>query len=111
MFLSILKKNFSFVFITLVIFFYSLFENTSLAKISDKYEVQTFYEEAPIMPGAAKYFIRTERIEKKTKVSNNHPMRIHRIPLPLQRPAARLRRRTRRAPRPQWRGRKCARGT
>tara|TARA_Y100000590_G_scaffold364140_1_gene422350 strand:+ start:1583 stop:2614 length:1032 start_codon:yes stop_codon:yes gene_type:complete len=76
MFLSILKKNFSFVFITLVIFFYSLFENTSLAKISDKYEVQTFYEEAPIMPGAAKYFIRTERIEKKTKVSNNHPIKI-----------------------------------
>jgi hypothetical protein len=28
------------------------------------------------MPGAAKYFIRTEKIEKKTKSLNNHPIRI-----------------------------------
>ena len=28
------------------------------------------------MPGAAKYFIRTEKIEKKTKTLNNHPIKI-----------------------------------
>ena len=28
------------------------------------------------MPGAAKYFIRTEKIEKKTKSLNNHPIKI-----------------------------------
>ena len=36
----------------------------------------TFWQEAPIMPGAAKYFIRTEKIEKKTKTLNNHPIKI-----------------------------------
>ena len=46
------------------------------AKISDKRAVKTFWSEAPIMPGAAKYFIRTEKIEKKTKILNNHPIKI-----------------------------------
>ena len=38
--------------------------------------MQTFWQEAPILPGAAKYFIRTEKIGKKTKVLNNHPIKI-----------------------------------
>lgn len=45
-------------------------------KVSNKYEVKTFWEEQPITPGAAYYFIRTEKIEKRTKSLNNHPIKI-----------------------------------
>ena len=45
-------------------------------KVSNKYEVKTFWEEHPITPGTAYYFIRTEKIEKRTKSLNNHPIKI-----------------------------------
>ena len=53
-----------------------IFPQINFAKISDRRAVKTFWQEAPIMPGAAKYFIRTEKIEKKTKSLNNHPIKI-----------------------------------
>ena len=59
--------------IALLLFF---FPQTNFAKISDKRAVHTFWKQAAIMPGAAKYFIRTEKIEKKTKILNNHPIKI-----------------------------------
>tara|TARA_B100000959_G_scaffold232661_2_gene249656 strand:- start:98 stop:1096 length:999 start_codon:yes stop_codon:yes gene_type:complete len=59
-----------------VIFFLLLFPQVNFAKISDKNAVKTFWDEVPIMPGAPKYFIRTEKIEKKTKSLNNHPIRL-----------------------------------
>ena len=64
--------------IVIFTFFLSLlFPHVSFAKkASNKYEINAFYEEKPIMPGAARYFIRTEKIEKKTKTLNNHPINI-----------------------------------
>ena len=59
--------------IALLLFF---FPQTNFAKISDKRAVHTFWKQAAIMPGTAKYFIRTEKIEKKTKILNNHPIKI-----------------------------------
>ena len=69
------KKNRSSL-ILLAFFSLFLFPQINFAKISDRRAVKTFWQEAPIMPGAAKYFIRTERIEKKTKALNNHPIKI-----------------------------------
>ena len=68
------KKKKSIFIISIILLF--AFPTINFAKISDKNEVQTFWQEAPILPGAAKYFIRTEKIEKKTKVLNNHPIKI-----------------------------------
>ena len=59
-----------------IIFFLLLFPQVNSAKISDKNTVRTFWDEKAITPGAPKYFIRTEKIEKKTKSLNNHPIRI-----------------------------------
>ena len=69
------NKNYSsyILFIILLLFF---FPQINFAKISDRNAIKTFWQEAPIMPGAAKYFIRTEKIEKKTKSLNNHPIKI-----------------------------------
>ena len=72
---NIFKKNYSNL-ILLIFFLLVLFPQINFAKISDKRAVTTFWTEAPIMPGAAKYFIRTEKIEKKTKNLNNHPIKI-----------------------------------
>ena len=69
------KKNRSSL-ILLIFFLLFLFPQINFAKISDRRAVKTLWQEAPIMPGAAKYFIRTERIEKKTKALNNHPIKI-----------------------------------
>ena len=63
-------------FLTLSLIFLILFSQNIGAKISDKNAIKTFWQEAPIMPGAAKYFIRTEKIEKKTRNLNNHPIKI-----------------------------------
>ena len=60
---NIFKKNYSNL-ILLIFFLLVLFPQINFAKISDKRAVTTFWTEAPIMPGAAKYFIRTEKIEK-----------------------------------------------
>ena len=68
------KKKKSIFIISIILLF--AFPTINFAKISDKNEVQTFWQQAPILPGAAKYFIRTEKIEKKTKVLNNHPIKI-----------------------------------
>ena len=75
MIFNLFHKNYSslILFILLSIF---LFPRINFAKISDKNAIKTFWQEAPIMPGAAKYFIRTEKIEKKTKSLNNHPIKI-----------------------------------
>ena len=75
MIFNLFHKNYSslILFILLSIF---LFPRINFAKISDKNAIKTFWKEAPIMPGAAKYFIRTEKIEKKTKSLNNHPIKI-----------------------------------
>ena len=75
MIFNLFHKNYSslILFILLSIFF---FPRINFAKISDKNAVKTFWQAAPIMPGAAKYFIRTEKIEKKTKSLNNHPIKI-----------------------------------
>ena len=64
-------------FIICLILLAVIFPKINFAKISDKNAIRTFWQEAPIMPGAAKYFIRTEKIEKKTKVLNNHPININ----------------------------------
>jgi len=69
------KKNRSSL-ILLTFFLLFLFPQINFAKISDKKAVTTLWQLAPIMPGAAKYFIRTEKIEKKTKSLNNHPIKI-----------------------------------
>ncbi len=69
------KKNSSSL-ILLIFFLLFLFPQINFAKISDKKAVKTLWQLAPIMPGAAKYFIRTEKIEKKTKTLNNHPIKI-----------------------------------
>ena len=69
------KKNRSSL-ILLTFFSLFLFPQINFAKISDRQAVQTLWERQPIMPGAAKYFIRTEKIEKRTKVLNNHPIKI-----------------------------------
>ena len=60
-----------------IVFFIFVFPQINSAKISDKRAVKTFWSEAPIMPGAAKYFVRTEKIEKKTKSLNKHPIKIN----------------------------------
>ena len=73
---DLLKINKIYNFIFLVLFISLAIPQTTFAKISDKYAVQTFWQEAPVMPGAAKYFIRTEVIEKKTNTLNNHPIKI-----------------------------------
>ena len=67
MIFNLFHKNYSslILFILLSIFF---FPRINFAKISDKRAVHTFWKQAAIMPGAAKYFIRTEKIEKKTKI-------------------------------------------
>ena len=75
MMLKQFNKNYS-SFILFIILFLFLFPQINFAKISDRNAVRTFWQEAPIMPGAAKYFIRTEKIEKKTKSLNNHPIKI-----------------------------------
>ena len=72
---NIFKKNYSSL-ILLIFFLLVLFPQINFAKISDRRAVTTFWTEAPIMPGAAKYFIRSEKIEKKTKNLNNHPIKI-----------------------------------
>ena len=69
------KKNRSSL-ILLTFFSLFLFPQINFAKISDRQAVQTLWEPQPIMPGAAKDFIRTEKIEKRTKVLNNHPIKI-----------------------------------
>ena len=69
------NKNYS-SFILFIILLLFLFPQINFAKISDRNAIKTFWKEAPIMPGAAKYFIRTEKIEKKTKSLNNHPIKI-----------------------------------
>ena len=69
------NKNYS-SFILFIILLLFLFPQINFAKISDKNAIKTLWQEAPIMPGAAKYFIRTEKIEKKTKSLNNHPIKI-----------------------------------
>ena len=69
------KKNRSSL-ILLTFFSLFLFPQINFAKISDRQAVQTLWERQPIMPGAAKYFIRTEKIEKRTKALNNHPIKI-----------------------------------
>ena len=73
---TIFLKNKLFALTILVISLLLLFPKNNFAKISDKYAVKTFWQEAPIMPGAAKYFIRTEKIEKRTKILNSHPIKI-----------------------------------
>ena len=75
MIFNLFHKNYTslILFILLSIF---LFPRINFAKISDKNAIKTFWQEAPIMPGTAKYFIRTEKIEKKTKSLNNHPIKI-----------------------------------
>ena len=72
---NLFKKNYSSL-ILLIFFLLVLFPQINFAKISDRRAVTTFWTEAPIMPGAAKYFIRSEKIEKKTKNLNNHPIKI-----------------------------------
>ena len=62
------NKNYS-SFILFIILFLFLFPQINFAKISDRNAVRTFWQEAPIMPGAAKYFIRTEKIERNRKFS------------------------------------------
>ena len=76
MFYRFSKKSFILIHAILIICFIFFPTNKSSAKISDRYEVKSFWEIQPIMPGAAKYFIRTEKIEKKTKSLNNHPIKI-----------------------------------
>ena len=61
--------------ILLAIIFSFFFSQENSARISNKYEVKVYWEEQPIVPRAAKYFIRTEKIEKNAK-PNNHPIKI-----------------------------------
>lgn len=63
-------------FLLLIFFINFSFSQEIIAKLSDKYAVRTYYKEAPIMPGAAEYFVRSEKIERKTKLLNNHPIKI-----------------------------------
>ena len=76
MFYKFPKKIFLQISVLLMIFFLFSSIKISIAKISDKHAVKTFWSAMPIMPGSAKYFIRTEKIEKKTKTLNNHPIKI-----------------------------------
>ena len=64
------------VFYILVFFFINFFPQINIAKVSNKNAVKTLWKRAPVVAGAAKYFIRTEKIEKKTKSLNNHPIKI-----------------------------------
>ena len=50
--------------------------NSIGGRISEKNAVKTYWQKAPIMPRAAKYFIRTEKIKAKKTTLNNHPMNI-----------------------------------
>ena len=75
---KLFKKNYSNL-ILFIFFLLFLFPQVNFAKISDKNAVRTFWELSPIMPGAAKYFIRTEKIEKRTKTLNNHPIKISEV--------------------------------
>ena len=70
------KKRFFIYYLFIILFLIIIAPKHNYAKISDRRAVTTFWQEAPIMPGAAKYFIRTEKIEKKTKTLNNHPIKI-----------------------------------
>ena len=72
---KLFKKNYQNL-ILLIFFLLFLFPQNNFAKISDKNAIRTVWSELPIMPGAPKYFIRTEKIEKKTKKLNNHPIQI-----------------------------------
>ena len=68
-----------FLLLILVPFFSIIFPQNSSGiggRISEKYAVKTYWEKAPIMPQAAKYFIRTEKIKVKKTVLNNHPINI-----------------------------------
>ena len=60
-----------------IVLFIFVFPQINSAKISDRRAVKTYWSEAPIMPGAAKYFVRTEKIEKKAKSLNNHPIKLN----------------------------------
>ena len=74
-----IKASYRYIIFPILIFFIATFFpqiSSAINKISNKNTVKTFWQEAAIMPGAAKYFIRTEKIEKKTSVSNNHPIKI-----------------------------------
>ena len=75
MLINFFQKRIYLVILFSVIF---LINNTKFiyAKISDRNATNTFWQVSPVMPGAAKYFIRTEKIEKKTKNQNNHPINI-----------------------------------
>ena len=64
------------VFYFLVFFFIIFFPQINIAKVSNKNAVKTLWKEAAVMAGAAKYFIRTEKIEKKAASLNNHPINI-----------------------------------
>ena len=75
MFVNFFQKSF-FLLILFSLIFLINYPKYTFAKISDKNATNTFWQVSPIMPGAAKYFIRTEKIEKKTKVKNNHPINI-----------------------------------
>jgi len=68
------KKYLSFIIFIILLLF--LFPQINFAKISDKNAIKTFWQEQAVVPGAAKYFIRIEKIEKKTKSLNNHPIKI-----------------------------------
>ena len=61
MFFNLFKKNYSNLILFIIVLLF-LFPQINFAKISDRRAVKTFWQEAPIMPGAAKYFIRTEKI-------------------------------------------------
>ena len=69
------RKKYVYLLVCFITFIF-IFPKVNLAKISDKNAIKTFWKVLPIIPGAAKYFIRTEKIEKKTKVLNNHPIKI-----------------------------------
>ena len=69
------RKKYVYLLVCFITFIF-IFPKANLAKISDKNAIKTFWKVLPIIPGAAKYFIRTEKIEKKTKVLNNHPIKI-----------------------------------
>ena len=66
------------IFHILVFFFITSFPQLSFAKKqpSNKYAVKTFWRQAPVMAGAASYFIRREKIGKKPQSLNNHPINV-----------------------------------
>ena len=64
------------VFYILVFFFINFFPQINIAKVSNKNAVKTLWKKAAVIAGAAKYFIRTEKIEKKAASLNNHPINI-----------------------------------